>query len=84
MKKLYAVWYREAGDTYDRVRGIALNWKRAEEMALSLEFYLQLEKKQVEVGVKTYIHGEMFLDPNQCENRWTKDEFETSEEHGVL
>ena len=57
MKKIYLVWYRYEEDTEDRIRGAALNWEKAERMALNLEFYLQLEKRgEVEVGVKSYLH----------------------------
>ena len=81
MKKIYLVWFRYKGDTEDRIRGVALNWERAECMALSLEFYLQLEKRgEVEVGVKTYLHGEMFIDPEGCDSRWGKSEFEVTNE----
>jgi len=77
MKKIYLVWYRYEEDTEDRIRGAALNWEKAERMALNLEFYLQLEKRgEVEVGVKSYLHGEMFIDPQRCDNSWGKIEFE--------
>ena len=81
MKKIYLVWYRYKGDTEDRVRGAALNWERAERMALNLEFHLQVENRgKVDVGVKTYLHGEMFIDPEGCDNRWGKNEFEVTNE----
>ena len=81
MKKIYLVWYRYKGDTEDRIRGVALNWERAERMALTLDFYLQLEKRgEVEVGVKTYLHGEMFIDPEKCHSRWGKNDFEVINE----
>jgi len=81
MKKIYLVWYRYKEDTEDRIRGAALNWKRAERMALNLEFHLQIkERKEVEVGVKTYLHGEMFIEPEGCNSRWGKSEFEVINE----
>ena len=80
MKKIYLVWYRYKGDTEDRIRGVSLNWKRAEQMALSLEFYLQVKGQEVEVGVKSYLHGEMFADPNRCHSRWGRREFEAINE----
>jgi hypothetical protein len=80
MKKIYLVWYRYKNDTEDRIRGAALNWERAERMAINLEVYLQLEKQEVEVGVKSYLHGEMFINPENCDNRWGKDEFEVISE----
>jgi len=81
MKKIYLVWYRYEEDTEDRIRGAALNWEKAERMALNLEFYLQLEKRgEVEIGVKSYLHGEMFIDPQRCDNRWGKSDFEVINE----
>ena len=76
MKKVYLVWCRYEGDTEDRIRGVALNWARAERMARTLEFHL----KDVEVGVKTFVHGEMFFDADGCDNRWGTDEFEEKED----
>jgi len=76
MMKIYLVWYRSENDTEDKIRGAALNWERAERMALNLEFHMKSAGKRVEVGIKTCTHGEMFIDPNACDNRWTKQEFE--------
>jgi hypothetical protein len=82
MKKIYMVWYRYKGDREDRIRGAALNWQRAERMALNLEFHLQVkEQEEVEVGVKTYLHGEMFIDSERCNSRWGKNEFEVISEN---
>jgi hypothetical protein len=81
MKKIYLVWCRYKGDTEDRIRGVALNYERAERMALNLEFHLQLEKcGEVTVGVKTYLHGEMFTNSEECNSRWGKSEFEVINE----
>ena len=76
MKKIYLVWQREEGDTEDRIRGAALNWERAERMARTLQFHLG----NVEVGVKTFLHGEMFLDSEGCDNRWSADKFEEEQD----
>ena len=76
MKKVYLVWCRSEGDTEDRIRGAALNWERAERMARTLQFHL----KDVEVGVKTFVHGEMFFDYDGCDNRWGTDEFEEEQD----
>jgi len=73
MKKIYLVWCRYEGDEEDRIRGAALNWERAERMARTLELH---QSGDFEVGVKTYVHGEMFVDPEGCDNRWGIDEFE--------
>jgi len=81
MKKIYLVWFRYEKDKEDRIRGAALNWERAELMALNLELHLQSEGQRVfEVGVKTFVHGEMFIDPQMCENRWGKEDFEAISE----
>jgi len=81
MKKIYLVWFRYKGDTEDRIRGAALNYERAERMALNLELHLQMENRgKVDVDVKTYLHGEMFIDPEGCDNRWDKNEFEVISE----
>ena len=55
MKKVYLVWCRYEGDEEDRIRGMALNWQRAERMARTLELH---SNDSIEVGVKTYVHGE--------------------------
>ena len=75
MKKIYLVWCRYEGDAEDRIRGAALNWERAERMARTLALHCD----GAEVGVKTFVHGEMFIDPQGCENRWGPDEFEEEE-----
>lgn len=71
MKKVYAVWFREPEDANDQIAGIALNWKRAETMALNFEFHQKAAGKDVEVGVKSFQHGQL-----ECEDRWGKEEFE--------
>jgi len=81
MKKIYLVWFRYKGDTEDRICGATLNYERAERMALNLELHLQMENRgKVDVDVKTYLHGEMFIDPEGCDNRWDKNEFEVISE----
>ena len=73
MKKVYLVWCRYEGDDEDRIRGASLNWERAERMARTLEFH---SSEQIQVGVKTYVHGELSATGDGCDNRWGTDEFE--------
>ena len=73
MKKIYLIWCRYEGDEEDRIRGFSLNWQRAERMARTLEFH---SSDPIEVGVKTYIHGELHITDDGCDNRWGTDEFE--------
>ena len=79
MNKVYLVWYRLEGDSEDRIRGAALNWERAETMALNLEFYLNTQgAKDFRFGVKSYEHGSMrmnLLEDDGCFNSWGKEEF---------
>ena len=79
MSKVYLVWYRIEGDAEDRIRGAALNWERAEAMALNLEFHLQCQNiKNFEFGVKSYEHGSMginLFEEDGCFNSWGKEEF---------
>ena len=79
MSKIYLVWCRGPEDKEDRIRGAALNWQTAERMALNLELHLKSQGKEHQVGVKVYLHGELFLDPELCHNSWDKSEFETEE-----
>jgi len=77
MKKLYVVWFKSKGDVEDKIRGVSLNWKRAEQMALNLELHLRSQGESVEVGVKSYLDGSISLtDPAGCNYRWSKTEFE--------
>ena len=46
-------------------------------MARTLELH---QSGDFEVGVKTYVHGEMFVDPEGCDNRWGTDEFEEEQD----
>tara|TARA_R100001591_G_scaffold114502_1_gene128931 strand:- start:220 stop:465 length:246 start_codon:yes stop_codon:yes gene_type:complete len=79
VSKVYLVWYRLEDDTEDRIRGAALNWERAETMALNLEFYLSTQStKGFQFGVKSYEHGSMrmnLLEDDGCFNSWGKEEF---------
>jgi len=78
--KIYLVWIRYPDDTEDRIRGAALNWERAERMALNLEMHLKSQDRDdFELGIKSYMHGDLFVDSFQCENRWTKADFEFEE-----
>jgi len=79
MKKIYLVWIKYEGDQEDRIRGAALNWERAERMALNLELLLRSQGKDPEVGVKSMLHGKIALDSNHHESRWSKENFEVSE-----
>ena len=89
MKKVYLVWYKLDGDTEDRIRGGALNWERAEKMALHLEFYLQAQGiTSFNFGVKTYQHGIMNIDllgNDGAYESWSKDKFdvEVADETGT-
>ena len=78
--KIYLVWCRHKDDDEDKIRGAALNWERAEKMALNLELHMKSQGKDIKVGVKTYLHGQMFVDPKACDNRWGKDQFEVLDE----
>lgn len=79
MKKIYLVWYRLREDAEDRIRGASLNWERAENMALNLEFYLNsMNYKDFQFGVKSYEHGSMrydLINDDGCFNSWGKEEF---------
>ena len=50
----YLVWYLLEGDSEDRVRGMARNWKRAETMAEQLFYQLKFfdKKDVIQTGVK--------------------------------
>lgn len=80
MTKLYLVWFRLENDQEDKIRGGALNWERAEKMALNLEFYLKSQGYQnFEFGVKSYEHGSLpldFINTDGCYGKWTKEEFD--------
>ena len=71
----YLVWYRLNGDTVDRVRGVAKNYKRAEYMAENLKLILKAELKlrDVKVGVKRGEHGKIY-DNEDLSLRWEVDE----------
>ena len=77
MKKIYLVWCRYEGDEEDRIRGFSLNWQRAERMARTLEFH---SSGSIEVGVKTYVNGELSLNGDECDNRWGTDDFEEEQD----
>jgi len=79
VKKIYLVWYRLDEDSEDRIRGAAINWERAEKMALNLEFHLNaIGIKDFKFGVKSYEHGSMnldLIDNDGCSNSWGVEEF---------
>ena len=69
--KCYLVWYKLEGIHNDFVRGVARNYERAEQMAESLYLHLTASGKNVEaVGVKSGIHGELYLD-EELHMRWS-------------
>ena len=68
--KIYLVWYRINGENFDRIRGVAKNWQRAERMAQTLDLHLRAEKLPViAVGVKSGIHGNIYRDED-LHMRW--------------
>ena len=68
--KIYLVWYRLEGEFFDRVRGVAKNWVRAERMAETLDLHLRAAKLPVvETGVKSGIHGNIYKD-EELHMRW--------------
>ena len=52
----YIVWYRIGDEGIDRVRGVSINWKRAERMASNLKLWLKAIEKQKEVTVLNARH----------------------------
>ena len=78
MKKIYLVWVRYKHDLEDRIRGVALNWERAECMALNLEMILRSQGEEPIIGVKSMLHGKISECPSSHESRWTKESFDTS------
>jgi len=78
--KCYLVWYRLIGDDRDYISGVARNYERAERMAETLELHLQSIDLNVEsVGVKSGIHGELYLD-EEFHMRWSVIPPESEEE----
>ena len=79
MKKIYLVWFRPENETEDKIRGIALNWEKAEKMAENLNFHLKITLKcEYEYGVKSYcIHQMPFdlLNDDGCLDRWGPEDF---------
>ena len=75
MMNCYLVWYRLNGDTVDRVRGVARNYKRAEYMAENLKMLLkaELKLKDIKVGVKRGEHGRIY-DDEDLSLRWEVNE----------
>ena len=69
--KDYIVWYKEFENSPDIFRGMARNYKRAEEMAHHL--YLDRASSNLPVfsaGVTRLHHGEVYYD-NECSMRWS-------------
>ena len=78
--KVYMVWYRMKEDEIDRVRGVALNWQKAERMAENLEMDLKSRNiMPAAVGVKRGHHGTLYADED-CSLRWSVIPPETSGE----
>lgn len=82
MRRVYLVWVRISGDSEDRIRGMALNYARAEKMAECVATFLRLlTKKSFEYGVKSYEHGQFSSDvltDDGCYSRWSSAEFENN------
>ena len=56
--KVYAIWYRLAGDTEDRIRGCSSSKNRAERLAKMLDFVLRQKGIISEsIGIKEYVDG---------------------------
>jgi hypothetical protein len=69
--KDYIVWYKESESSPDIVRGMARNYKRAEDMAHYL--YLDRASRKIPVfstGVTRMYHGEIYSD-DECSMRWS-------------
>ena len=79
MKRVYLVWYRPENETEDKIRGVALNWEKAERMAETLATHLQVVLDcNYTYGVKSYVTGDMpfdFIDNDGCFNKWGPDKF---------
>lgn len=79
MSKIYLVWYRPKDNHEDIIRGAALNWRRAENMAMSLELHLKSAGlTDFEFGVKSYEHGSLpfdIINSDGCFGRWQQNEF---------
>ena len=58
-------------EDFDRVRGVARNYERAERMAESLKLILKVELKEnkIKVGVKRGSHGKLY-DDEDLSLRW--------------
>jgi hypothetical protein len=66
----YIVWYKECEDSSDVVRGMARNYKAAEEMAYALYLRRVSTKDNVfSTGVTKFVHGELYED-NKGSMRW--------------
>lgn len=72
MINCYMVWYRLDGDDFDRIRGMALNYNRAERMAENLDLELRVVKKLpvIATGVKRASHGTIY-DDEDLSLRWS-------------
>ena len=72
MSECYLIWYRLENENIDRVRGMALNWPRAERMAENLEIHLRVVEKLpvTSVGVKRASHGTIY-DNEELSLRWS-------------
>ena len=68
--KDYIVWYKESEDSSDIFRGMARNYKRAEEMAHALYLDRTSTGKGVfSTGVTRLFHGELYGD-SEGSMRW--------------
>ena len=69
--KDYVIWYKDSEHSEDIVRGVARNYRMAEEMAHSL--YIERRSYDLEVfstGVTKLFNGELYRD-SEGAMRWT-------------
>jgi hypothetical protein len=68
--KDYIVWYKKSKASSDTFRGMARNYKRAEEMAHALYLHrISIGKDVFSTGVTRLFHGELYED-SEGSMRW--------------
>ena len=79
MKRVYLVWFRPENEAEDKIRGVALNWEKAERMAETLALHLRtVLDSNYTYGVKSYVIGDMPYDlvsDDGCFSTWGPDNF---------
>ena len=79
MKRVYLVWYKLSNEAEDKIRGVALNWEKAERMADTLAMHLEVALDcNYTYGVKSYVVGDMpfdFINDDGCFSTWGPDKF---------